>query len=511
MNLSAAQMDRAIGALVASAAGDALGAAYEFDTPGPDEPRMVGGGAFGWDPGEWTDDTQMAICIAEEAAGGSLDPVRVGERFIGWLKQGPPDVGNQTRAVLGGVRSAEELAEKALRYHARRPNNSDGNGSLMRTAPVALVSLDDDSALWTLAQDVSALTHAGADSREACALWSCAIAGAVRNGSDVGGPAVALRHLLAEASKRLSDDRREVWTERIDTAFGKPPEAFTRNGGAVGAFQAAISAIASVEAPRHFACTHLSTALKAAVRIGGDTDTVAAIAGGFLGAYWGQTALPATTTALLQGGPGYRSSDLVRLASLSVANGRSDSSGWPQAERLLPYYEQKENEPGRWVRLQEEPKLIAGDVMALHHIGREFECDVVMSLCRIGPNDVPQGVDHHVVRMLDFADPQKNPNLEWVLVDLACSIDALINAGKTVFLHCVGANSRTPTVAGAFIAQRDGVAGREALASAVSQLHSHFHNRYFTERLEVLWPSDQVERASRRTAHREAWEAARLD
>ena len=73
MIMTPAQLDRAVGALLGTAAGDALGAAYEFGPPrGPElEVAMQGGGAFGWEPGEWTDDTSMAIAIAEIAATGA--------------------------------------------------------------------------------------------------------------------------------------------------------------------------------------------------------------------------------------------------------------------------------------------------------------------------------------------------------------------------------------------------------------------------------------------------------
>src|SRR5262245_17368901 len=73
MTLTTAQLDRAVGVLLGTAAGDALGAAYEFGPPrGPElEVAMVGGGGFGWEPGEWTDDTSMAIAIAEVAVTGA--------------------------------------------------------------------------------------------------------------------------------------------------------------------------------------------------------------------------------------------------------------------------------------------------------------------------------------------------------------------------------------------------------------------------------------------------------
>ena len=64
---------------------------------------MIGGGLGNWDPGEWTDDTQLAVCVAEEAATGNLDPVSVGGRFLAWFEGGPADVGIQTRSVLSAA------------------------------------------------------------------------------------------------------------------------------------------------------------------------------------------------------------------------------------------------------------------------------------------------------------------------------------------------------------------------------------------------------------------------
>ncbi|MEX1263097.1 MAG: ADP-ribosylglycohydrolase family protein [Actinomycetota bacterium] len=96
--------DRIAGALLGLAAGDALGAGYEFGGAEPDEPKMIGGGLGGWDPGEWTDDTQMAICISEVTATGATDPSAIGDRFLDWYRGRPADVGVQTRAVLGDPR-----------------------------------------------------------------------------------------------------------------------------------------------------------------------------------------------------------------------------------------------------------------------------------------------------------------------------------------------------------------------------------------------------------------------
>lgn len=124
--------DRCAGVLLGLAAGDALGAGYEFGHVPAGPVAMVGGGLGGWDRGEWTDDTQMALCIAEEAATGQLHSAKVAQRFLDWYHAGPVDVGIQTSAVLARAKVAGEVPSVAARYFADHPNGAAGNGSLMR-------------------------------------------------------------------------------------------------------------------------------------------------------------------------------------------------------------------------------------------------------------------------------------------------------------------------------------------------------------------------------------------
>src|ERR1700739_362878 len=106
MGLTTAQLDRAVGVLLATAAGDALGAPYEFGPPrGPElEVAMVGGGSFGWEPGEGTDDTSMALAIAEGSVNGGVlrDYEALDARAQRWHEGSlhAKDVGVQPRSVL---------------------------------------------------------------------------------------------------------------------------------------------------------------------------------------------------------------------------------------------------------------------------------------------------------------------------------------------------------------------------------------------------------------------------
>ena len=192
MYLTAAQRDRACGALLGSAAGDALGAGYEFKPRlAPDAPvDMIGGGLGPFEPGEWTDDTSMAIAIAEKAAtGADLRDEQaqdyIVERWYSWAKDAK-DIGGLTSSVLfaagrRGICASTAREESAARY--RPGGQTAGNGSLMRTAPVALAYLDDELALMEAARAISELTHYDPDAGEACVLWCTAIRHAILTGN----------------------------------------------------------------------------------------------------------------------------------------------------------------------------------------------------------------------------------------------------------------------------------------------------------------------------------------
>lgn len=310
MTLTTSQSDRAAGVLLATAAGDALGAGYEFTHPAPDATiDMIGGGPFDWAPGEWTDDTAMTVAIATVAAtgvnigrGAGLDAVAA--QFVRWYDSEPADIGNQTRAVLGH----RPASASAMTARARElPGRKGGNGALMRTAPVALAHLGDAAACAHSAAAVAALTHDDQRAIEACQIWSHAIRHAVLHGTFDG-----VRDYLTGAPAAVS----EYWSPLLDQAESGSPTDFSNNGWVVHALQTAWWAITTTDASD---AGHLQRALEAAVRAGGDTDTTAAIAGGLLGARWGASAVPARWRRILHGWPGHTATDLVRLATLTTS------------------------------------------------------------------------------------------------------------------------------------------------------------------------------------------------
>ncbi|MEH3034527.1 MAG: ADP-ribosylglycohydrolase family protein [Aeromicrobium erythreum] len=303
---------RARGAVLGSAVGDALGAAYEFGTRavGPDGPEMLGGGLGDFAPGEWTDDTTMAWAVLQAAA--DHDDLRsdaaltqVARAFRRWFESGPADIGHQTRVVLaeaGPAPTCAVLTATAADLHART-GRSAGNGSLMRTAPVALRYLDDPVGLVEAARRTSALTHHDLQAQDACALWSLAARHAIVEGELALRPGLGL----------LGEEAAATWGAIIDEAEQHEPDRFTPNGWVVTALQAAWSAIVHTPVPTDDPKHHLVAALDTAIRVGDDTDTVAAIAGGLLGARWGEEAVPERWRRMLHGYPGLTADDLLTL------------------------------------------------------------------------------------------------------------------------------------------------------------------------------------------------------
>lgn len=450
IRLAAKQSDRAVGALLGAAAGDALGVPYEYGSrPLAGEPQMLGGGLGNIAPGQWSDDTEMTAAIALVAATGAdlrteaaLDAIAAG--FTRWYADGPPDIGNQTRAVLSRrPGSAEQMRTLARELH-ERTGKTAGNGSLMRTSPVALAHLGDSLAIAAAARAVSELTHHDPIAGDACVLWCLAIDHAVRTGRlDVR---IGLPHVDAR-----------YWAPMLDEAETVPPAHYAHNNGWV------VAALLGAWSSLHHT-SDLRAALIAAVEGGGDTDTVAAIAGALAGAAYGASTIPFPWRRHLHGWPTLRARDLTRLAYLTAHRGQPAAGGWPTAERLRSYH----GADSRTVPHPDDPGVLLGAVGAL----QPGVADAVVSLCRLGSTQVPLlGVaahDHAEVWLVD--DEDANNDLPRVLRDAAETVRTLRSEGKTVLLHCVHAHTRTPVVAAAYGALLTGDTGRAALDRVLAVL-----------------------------------------
>jgi len=171
---------------------------------------------------------------------------------------------------------------------------------------------------------------------------------------------------------------------------------------------------------------------------------------------------------------------------LAGRGGVPDSSGWPVAEDLTGYY--REHWPAKplAVPLEEDPGVVLANLYGAEDAG----ADVVVSLCRVGRR-VPRAKVRVEVRLLDSEDPDDNPNIAFVLDDLARSIATWRDQGKRVVVHCVQAERRTPAVAAAYLAHHLGTTGAEAWERVARQLPTARRNRVFEQALKSRWPGGQ--------------------
>lgn len=304
--LNAIQIDRAVGSVLASAVGDALGSAFEFKPPREDDWKpYFSTGFFGHAPGEWTDDTSMAIPILEWVASrGELPKRYILERWIEWSADSK-DVGILTRSILEKLDPKDSELETLALFEAQQVHKesgkSAGNGSLMRIGPYALKNLHKPLDLKELSE-LTRWTHWDEDNIIACQFWIESIR-----------LAIAGEFSIRNAIHRCNLQDNMQWITYIEkaTASGVRARDFNENNGwVVAALQGALASIITTD--------NLVDALEESIRGGGDTDTVAAITGSLAGAIYGAKAIPNEWRSAIHGWPGYTADILELLVLQSV-------------------------------------------------------------------------------------------------------------------------------------------------------------------------------------------------
>ncbi|WP_017687125.1 ADP-ribosylglycohydrolase family protein [Paenibacillus sp. PAMC 26794] len=279
------QKDRFNGCFIGLAAGDALGTTVEFSSPGTFEPvtDIVGGGVFGLEAGQWTDDTSMALCLAESLVRNeNFDPADQMRRYTNWYKVGYMsstgdcfDIGGATRSALERF----EITEEA--YSGSTDPMTAGNGSIMRLAPVAMAYVNQPNEAVRYAGLSSRTTHAATESVEACEVLAAIIVAGLRG---------------ADKSVMLMSETCRQWREEptfspaieevvMGSYLSKEPPEIKGSGYVVRSFEAALWAF-------HKSSSFEEGALLA-VNLGDDADTTGAVYGQIAGAYYGLSGIPA--------------------------------------------------------------------------------------------------------------------------------------------------------------------------------------------------------------------------
>jgi ADP-ribosylglycohydrolase len=271
---------RARGALLGLACGDALGTTLEFRPRGTFTPieDIVGGGPYELHAGEWTDDTSMALCLAESLIEcGGFDPVDQLECYVRWWRTGHMssngrcfDIGIQTREALASFERG-----RSATFASNDPERA-GNGSLMRLAPVPVAyALEIDAAIECGGRS-SITTHPAQRPVDCCRYLGALIAAAV-TGS-------AKDELLDDRFWRWGELHREVEEVARGSFKHKSPPAIEGSGYVVRCLEAALWALHAADSFREGALL--------AVNLGDDADTTGAVYGELAGAIYGEAAMP---------------------------------------------------------------------------------------------------------------------------------------------------------------------------------------------------------------------------
>lgn len=298
-------IERARGMLLGLAVGDALGSTLEF---GPRiasvkdyHCEMIGGGPFGLQPGQWTDDTALALALAKSLTlRKGFDPHDVMTRFVAWYRKGEYSCTGSCFDIGGTTRQALERFERnGDPFAGSTDEDTAGNGSLMRLAPVALFGLDNEAEAIRIARAQSCLTHAHPACVDACDYF------------------VRLLRLTLLGEEDPIKLALVKWTghpevQRAKAAYwnGLKRKDVRSTGYVIDTLEAALWAVA--------ASGSFEQAVVLAVNLGGDADSIGAVAGALAGARWGERSIPERWLKLLA----WRSK--IGAAALSLVRVSSD-------------------------------------------------------------------------------------------------------------------------------------------------------------------------------------------
>lgn len=438
--LTAPDLDRARGALVGLACGDAVGTTLEFKSPGTFTPidDMVGGGPFRLEPGQWTDDTSMAMCLAESILDRKHnDPADQLRRYVAWWKHGYLssngrcfDIGNTTRQQLSRFAETQEPIDP-------HPNEeSAANGSLMRLAGAPIRWHTDLEEAAEQSAVSSRSTHPARRPVDACRVLGAMTAALIRGDapSTVFDKSFWGWGALHPAIERVA---RGSWRH-------KEPPAIRGTGYCVDALEAAMWAV-------HGADDFRSAVLRAA-NLGDDADTTAAIAGQLAGARWGASAIPERWRTRLTMADRFVSLADNLFAQQTQATGDKswnlDSlvhAWWVEPGRLLAG-----EYPGH--RRAEQAAL---KIAVLVDAGIRTFIDLTTPDDRLAPYHglVEQAAVKRGLQLTHLAIPIPDLSVKdhAYYSDIVRTVSDEINSNRPVYIHCWGGVGRTGTVIGCWL------------------------------------------------------------
>lgn len=311
--------DRYRGAMIGMAVGDAIGTTIEFSPPlSTSVHDMVGGGPFRLPVGAWTDDTSMALCLAESLIlQEGFDAVDQMRRYTWWHECGYfSSIGRCFDIGITTSQALSRFKNDGHPYAGSTAESTAGNGSLMRLAPIALMYGYDDGLCVQYGRDSSRTTHGAPQAVDACAAYALLIAGALRG--------VSHAQLCGETYAPLTQYQwHHTIAEVVNGSYrhAQPPQ-IAGTGYVVKSLEASLWAM--------YHQSSFTDAILAAINLCQDADTTGAVAGQLAGALYGESSIPMHWRTRLSKYHqiAWRADELLKLA-------------WPLWQERFPQYREQ--------------------------------------------------------------------------------------------------------------------------------------------------------------------------
>jgi ADP-ribosylglycohydrolase len=427
--------DRARGALVGLACGDAVGTTLEFKRPGSFRPidDMIGGGPFGLESGQWTDDTSTALCLAESLVDrAGHDPVDQLRRYLRWWRSGYLssngrcfDIGNTTSAQLGRFERTGEPVDPSI------DEDAAANGSLMRLAPVPVLWHAELEVAIEQSAASSRTTHAAPRPVDACRVLGAMVAALIRG--------EAVDAVLDPSFWRFGPLHPAVNAVARGSWRTKSPPEIRGSGYCVDALEAAIWAVAGAD--------DFASAVLRAANLGDDADTTAAIAGQLAGARFGESSIRGSWLGKLA-----LRSRIQSLADALFAAAVDEPHPWAFDPELHAWWV----EPGSLLAGEYPGHADPARARAKLELLADAGIRTIVDLTTDADGLVPYSSTLAAIATARDLDVRRvhHPIPDFDVLDtdgyraILATIKREVTGGRPVFVHCWGGIGRTGTVIG---------------------------------------------------------------